>query len=85
MFVLDKMFQFTLFILHVFSGVIAHPLLSDLDYSSFSLLPDEPLPVDTSPDSSGNLDLYVSGGYDDTSQNNWETSCISSVIVSSSV
>lgn len=82
---MPKMFQFALFILQVCSDVIAHPLISDLDYSSFSWLPDEATPIYTGPDDSAQPDLYAFDLFDDTSQNNWEVTCTFNPVVSISM
>ena len=72
------MFRLILFFPLVLLDVIAHPLFSDLDYSSFSWLPDEALSFFTSPDNSGDPDLYTFDLSDYNSQNDWEVSCITS-------
>ena len=71
------MFQFILFIFHIFAVIIAHPLASEYEYLSISLLPDETLPEYTgsdSSDSSSNPEPYLLDLYDYVSQNDWETS-----------
>lgn len=68
------MFQFMFFIFHSFTVIIAHPLASEFEYLSFSLLPDETLPEFTSSDGSSNPEPDLFDLYDDDPLNDWETS-----------